>query len=613
MSNQTICLHNVTQIYRVKFNFPHRTEEKDIVALKDINFAVEKGESVAILGPNGSGKTTLLKIIAGLLSPDKGEVKVDGKIRGIFELGAGLIPESTGYQNIEMLLKLYGEYTPHKVQRIIEFSELGDFIYAPVKIYSQGMYLRLTFSVAINTDPDVLLVDDILAVGDAHFQKKCLNRIKDIIAQGKTLLIVTHNFDLACSLCSRGVVMEKGEIVADGSIHEMRPFFDSITGNLCGVGILKNEKICFIFNNGRGSIIFNNRVITADLGMFVMYLQEGKSLYSTDLQWQVQEKINTLIAEGKFGNKIIAKYKFIIEGNYLKLSTEAISPKVLFNLMLQESYSQIKYLEQSKKLPSISDDSKREWENVLRMVCDNITIIPSRNFPPLSLFFQQTEVIMYNYNFHNKSRIFQMNQENSNFSLVIKFWEENPEVIPPIVLRNPFQNLFCSQDEKQISTIFHEIHFISYQNDDLYTNLRQETIKSSDLSEITEIIKLGKADYNVFFIYNLQDNGVIFKIFANQEEIYDIQGLDFHIIDYKIYYDRFGERLIPEGEFQNIGFTTEFYLRSFKDEIPGIHISLIPGVTLLIKNETDFIILRFLFKITLQEQIFKFNYEKDSS
>ena len=117
----------------------------------------------------------------------------------------------------------------------------------------------------------------------------------------------------------------------------------------------------------------------------------------------------------------------------------------------------------------------------------------------------------------------------------------------------------------------------------------------------------------MFFIYNLQDNGVIFKIFANQEEIDDIQGLDFHIIDYKIYYDRFGERLIPEGEFQNIGFTTEFYLRSFKDGIPGIHISLIPGVTLLIKNETDFIILRFLFKITLQEQIFKFNYEKDSS
>ncbi|MDD5614214.1 MAG: ATP-binding cassette domain-containing protein, partial [Candidatus Omnitrophica bacterium] len=179
-ADYAISIENLSEDYHVKFIYPDRAIERRIRALDKINFTVTRGESVAILGPNGAGKTTLLKIIAGMLKPDYGHITVNGKVRGIFALEAGFIADLTGYQNLKMAFKLY-DINDAGLDQIVEFSELGDFIYAPLKSYSQGMYLRLAFSIAINTAPDILIIDDILAVGDYYFQRKCIAKIKELI------------------------------------------------------------------------------------------------------------------------------------------------------------------------------------------------------------------------------------------------------------------------------------------------------------------------------------------------------------------------------------------------------------------------------------------------
>ena len=607
MKDIAISLKNVTHKYRVKFNFPDRTEEREVTGVNNINLVIKGGETVAVLGPNGSGKTTLLKIIAGLISADNGEVKINGKVRGIFELGAGLIPDASGFQNVEMLLKLYGEYSSDKIHKIIEFSELGDFIYAPVKTYSQGMYLRLAFSVAINTEPDILVVDDILAVGDAHFQKKCLAKIREIINKGKTVLIVTHNFDLAQALCSRGLFMEKGKIVGDGPIHHMRPFFDSITGNIGGIGIVKNEKICFIFNNGRGSIIYNNNIITSDLGLFFIYIQDGKVLYSVDLAWQVEEKRYSLVAEGKFGEKIISRCIFYLEGNHLKLFVESLIPELRFNIMLQSAYSIVKYDDQLIKLPDVNEVQKREWDRVVETICNSMILTSHcQDLPSLLMLFSSTNVSIYNYNFHEKVRIFQTSQQNMSFNLIIEFMnsliiEENASK----AAINPLKNWFTAHCNKFLSRIFHDVQFISYKKGESLQELKYEVINTS-ASQFIEIIKSERDNYSMIFICSIQGESIRFNVYSPQV-IDKIDGIDFYLYCYDIYSDNLGERQITDKEFQNVGEIEKFILQSSKEEVCDLNVNVSPAATLLVRKENNFIVFRFLFKINIEGQtlIFK--------
>ncbi len=606
MKDIAISLKDVTHKYRIKFNFPDRTEEREVTGVNNINLVVKTGETVAVLGPNGSGKTTLLKIIAGLISADNGEVKINGKVRGIFELGAGLIPDATGFQNIEMLLKLYGEYFPDKIYKIIEFSELGDFIYAPVRTYSQGMYLRLAFSVAINTEPDILVVDDILAVGDVHFQKKCLAKIREIINKEKTVLIVTHNFDLAQALCSRGLFMEKGKIVGDGPIHHMRPFFDSITGNIGGIGIVKNEKICFIFNNGRGSIIYNNNIITPDLGLFFIYTQDGKVLYSVDLAWQVKERKYSLVAEGKFGEKIISRCIFSLEGNHLKLFVESLIPELRFNIMLQSAYSTIKYDEQLIKLPDVNEVQKREWDKVLESVCDNMVLTSHcQDLPSLLMLFSPTNVSIYNYNFYEKVRIFQTSQQNMSFNLIIEFLNDLIEKDTPIVTINPLKNWLTTHQNNFFARIFHDVQFISYKKGEFLQELKYEVINAS-ASQFIEIIKSERDNYSMIFTSNIQGESIRFNVYSPQ--VTDkIDGIDFYLYCYDIYCDNLGERQITDKEFQNVGEVEKFILQSSREEVCDLNVNISPAATLLVRKENNFSVLRFLFKINLEGQtlIFK--------
>lgn len=193
-------------------------------ALKDVSLDVQQGETVALLGLNGSGKSTLLKHISGVMLPDSGSIRTAGRVAGLIEVGAGFHHDLSGRDNIYLngaILGMTEEQINEKFDSIVEFSEIGQFIDTEVKFYSSGMYLRLAFSVAVHTDPEVFLVDEILAVGDEPFQRKCLDKIKELAEEGKTLIVVSHDLDLVSKICSRGVLLEHGNLVMDGPVEDV--------------------------------------------------------------------------------------------------------------------------------------------------------------------------------------------------------------------------------------------------------------------------------------------------------------------------------------------------------------------------------------------------------
>ncbi len=196
-----------------------RTEVEDLWALQDVNAVIRKGETVGLIGANGAGKSTLLKVLSGIIRPTTGTVAVRGRVASLLELGAGFTGELSGRDNVYLNAALLG-LSHREVDRlfddIVAFAELEDFIDNEVKHYSSGMYVRLGFEVAVHVDPDVLLVDEVLAVGDEAFQRKCLDKIESFQRAGKTILFVTHSLDLVENLCTRGIVLDHGGVVYDG-------------------------------------------------------------------------------------------------------------------------------------------------------------------------------------------------------------------------------------------------------------------------------------------------------------------------------------------------------------------------------------------------------------
>ena len=207
-----------------KLLFWNRNRKEKREVLKDINLTIHNGEAVALIGVNGSGKSTLLKLMTRIIYPNKGKITVNGKLTSLLELGAGFHPDFSGRENIYFNASIFGltkKQIDERLNQIIEFSELGDFIDNPVRTYSSGMFMRLAFSVAINVDADILLVDEILSVGDQHFQEKCLNKMKELKAEGKTMVFVTHNLSSARELCDRAVWLNNGVIAKDGDTNEV--------------------------------------------------------------------------------------------------------------------------------------------------------------------------------------------------------------------------------------------------------------------------------------------------------------------------------------------------------------------------------------------------------
>ena len=203
--------------------FRHLRSSETFWALRHVTLSIDPGESIALVGHNGSGKSTLLKTIAGVLMPSEGEVLVQGRISPMIELGAGFDPELSGRDNIYLngaLLGFSRKQMEGKFDRIVAFSELADFIDLPIKNYSSGMYARLGFAIAQDVEPDILIVDEVLAVGDERFQEKCKARIRDFRTAGITFCFVSHNYDAARELCPRAAVLHHGRLAFDGPIDE---------------------------------------------------------------------------------------------------------------------------------------------------------------------------------------------------------------------------------------------------------------------------------------------------------------------------------------------------------------------------------------------------------
>lgn len=190
-------------------------------ALQEVTASIEQGSSVALMGFNGSGKSTLLKLISGVMQPDAGRVRVRGRVAGLIEVGAGLHPDLTGRENIFLNAAILGmskAQTLARFEEIVEFAEIDTFLDTQVKFYSSGMFMRLGFSVAVHTEPDIFLIDEVLAVGDVPFQAKCLDRIARLRADGHTLVIVAHDMATLERVCDRGLVLQKGRLAFDGPV-----------------------------------------------------------------------------------------------------------------------------------------------------------------------------------------------------------------------------------------------------------------------------------------------------------------------------------------------------------------------------------------------------------
>lgn len=231
-----------------------RNNSKKFVALENINFSIKKGETVGIIGRNGSGKSTLLQLICGTLNPSEGEISVKGRIAALLELGSGFNPEFTGRENVYLnasILGLKRSEIEEKFSDIEKFADIGSFIEQPIKTYSSGMVVRLAFATAIHVNPDILIVDEALAVGDTAFQQKCLNKIRDMQKSGVSILLVTHSSNTLIEYCDRGIYLKKGKLILDSNCREVvKKYADDLVEEEGGASIIldgdseKNQGNC---------------------------------------------------------------------------------------------------------------------------------------------------------------------------------------------------------------------------------------------------------------------------------------------------------------------------------------------------------------------------------
>jgi len=236
--------------------------EETIWALKDVSFEVQKGEVLGIIGRNGAGKTTLLKVLSRITEPTEGEVRIRGRVASLLEVGTGFHPELTGRENIFLngaVLGMTRKEIQRKFDEIVAFAEVEKFIDTPVKRYSSGMYVRLAFAVAAHLEPEVLLVDEVLAVGDAEFQKKCLGKMGDVAREGRTVLFVSHNMAATVKLCARGLLLSSGRLVKEGSSRETVDFYLGTSGGRTALNVALDSP-----ERSRGRLVYITGVCGLD-------------------------------------------------------------------------------------------------------------------------------------------------------------------------------------------------------------------------------------------------------------------------------------------------------------------------------------------------------------
>lgn len=265
-------------------------------ALYDIEFSIEKGESTAIIGKNGSGKSTLLKLLCGVTAPTDGEIFVNGRIAALLELGAGFQPEYTGIENIYlngMINSIPKKTTDERLRQILEFAGIGDYAYCPVRTYSNGMFVRLAFAAAVFNDPEILIIDEALAIGDFMFQSKCFNKINELKRSGTTIIYVTHDIDAARRLCDRCLWLDDGRLRLDGEISAVTSAYMESAVN--GSGSLTTDGMLNRYGSNIGSVISLDcpsvwelgQPITVSIGLSIPF---GADLKNTSAALSIKNK-----------------------------------------------------------------------------------------------------------------------------------------------------------------------------------------------------------------------------------------------------------------------------------------------------------------------------------
>ncbi len=360
-----VCVENLVKIYKLYNNSSDRFKEAilpfgkkrhtDFYALNNISLTINRGETVGIIGRNGSGKSTLLKVITGVLSQSSGDVFVNGKISALLELGAGFNPEFTGRENIYMNGIINGfskEEISAKIDSIINFADIGDFIDQPVKIYSSGMFARLGFAVAINVDPDVLIVDEALSVGDMSFQLKCFKKFNEFKEKGKTIIFVSHDLASVLKICDRAILLSDGAVVYDGNTGEaINKYKELLAGNISKDINYKKEVLNDLYrnhmnNNKEMSDYGNYKAKIIDYGIFdskgklssvLMSNEDSEIVIKVLFNSDIDEPIFAFTIKDLKGNDICGTntlYESVLTNNFKK--GDIVVVKFRQKLMLQQ-------------------------------------------------------------------------------------------------------------------------------------------------------------------------------------------------------------------------------------------------------------------------------------
>jgi ABC-type polysaccharide/polyol phosphate transport system ATPase subunit len=286
-----------------------------VPALDQVSFDVESGESLGIIGTNGSGKSTLLKIIAGVTVPTEGDIRVHGRVASLLELGAGFHPMLSGRENVYLnagILGMRRKYVHEVFDQILEFSGIGKFIDYPVDTYSSGMYVRLAFAVAAHTNPDIFLIDEVLSVGDETFQRRCRNRIGELMEMGKTILFVSHDLGIVNSLCNRVILLNKGKMILRDSSSKAIDFYLRQIGAEKGLHSMANGPLEAIMCNGRISVFYNQEEVTSSYGLQFQIFNFGFWHNSKEADWTITDRTDTSCTARGYVAKISATFVWTI-------------------------------------------------------------------------------------------------------------------------------------------------------------------------------------------------------------------------------------------------------------------------------------------------------------
>lgn len=512
----------VWEKYRIKFIEKGRVSWEEMWALQDLTLSVRKGEVLGIIGPNGAGKTTLLKLISGMLVPDKGEVVVNGRISMLMELGAGFNPEFTGSENILLNAKIYGlgeEELTQRLDKIAAFAGLGKFFNAPIKYYSQGMYMRLAFALAIYVEPDILLIDDILAVGDEEAHQKCINKIFELKEAGKTIVVVSHEMGMMERLCDNLALLEKGKIIQHGNSKKVINRYLESVGDRKGIAVLSQERLRVTFNNGRLMLDYNDTAITKGVGGFFSFYMPNSNhpLSSFNLVWRIDNhNEKEVIAEGLSQKGILVqRWRLRMDGARLKLDIdmgdEAVKePRI--DVMLISDYKEWINIKKAEEFPDFIH--KTNWQDMGPDIAPGgiLGLAPQAASGLPSLIFrleksENSSIELLNTGYEQESRVIRINLPENNNSLeilvcpskvefadyisnfrqklIVKYLENQERVLPMQTISNGQLSLVADSQGRVLRLYFKDRE-ITGEGGGVTTVLPMKAVFSVDVQKISQ-------------------------------------------------------------------------------------------------------------------------------